>query len=64
MSTEEIEMMILVPLLVLSLIAYAAIAVAMTKLFVDTIKEELQRRRDKKQKGTKHGKMSRRSKIE
>ena len=51
MSAEKIEMAILVPLLVLSLIAYAAIAAGMTKLFVDTVKEELQRRRDKKQKG-------------
>lgn len=52
MSAEEIEMAILVPLLVLSLIAaYAAIAAGMTKLFVDTVKEVLQRRRDKKQKG-------------
>ena len=51
MSAEEIEMAILVPLLVLSLIAYAIVATIMTKLFVDTVKEELQRRRDKKQKG-------------
>lgn len=51
MSAEEIEMAILVPLLVLSLIAYAIVAIIITKLFVDTAKEELQRRRDKKQKG-------------
>lgn len=51
MSAEEIEMAILVPLLVLSLVAYAIAGAIMTKLFVDTVKEELQRRRDKKQKG-------------
>lgn len=51
MSVEEIEMAILVPLLVLSLIAYAIVAAIITKLFADTVKEELQRRRDKKQKG-------------
>ena len=51
MSVEEIEMAILVPLLVLSLIAYAIVAAIITKLFVDTVKEVLQRRRDKKQKG-------------
>ena len=51
MSAEEIELAILVPLLVLSLIAYAIVATIMVKLFVDTVKEELQRKRDKKQKG-------------